>query len=277
LLTGLARSGTTLTVSLLNKLPDTIALHEPMDFGEFAISRATAIPDMDRYLARTRGELLKDGATMTKVVHGRESSNPYGEARNEQQLRTSLVKRELCRFDKRLSHGFLLVVKHPMAFTALLDKLVPQYPVYALIRNPLSVLASWNSVDAPVARGRAPQAERRDEVLRRRLDAEADVQTRQIILLDYLFDRYQRLLAPHAVLRYETIVATEGRALDVVTIAARSLAEPLRPRNTSALYDRGRMEDWAQALLRRQGAWLAFYSQGQIEALLQQMLASRGR
>jgi hypothetical protein len=41
-LTGLPRSGTTLTCHLLNKLPDTVALHEPMqgvDYGDTVDAR----------------------------------------------------------------------------------------------------------------------------------------------------------------------------------------------------------------------------------------------
>jgi len=34
ILTGIARSGTTLTCALLNKLPQTVALHEPMNPAE---------------------------------------------------------------------------------------------------------------------------------------------------------------------------------------------------------------------------------------------------
>src|SRR5689334_16285425 len=40
LVTGLPRSGTTLTCHLLQKLPDTVALHEPMDFHKFSPERS---------------------------------------------------------------------------------------------------------------------------------------------------------------------------------------------------------------------------------------------
>ena len=39
LVTGTPRSGTTLICSLVNKLPDTVALHEPMNVWEFADCR----------------------------------------------------------------------------------------------------------------------------------------------------------------------------------------------------------------------------------------------
>jgi len=274
LLTGLARSGTTLTVSLLNRLPGTIALHEPMDFDRYPLTRESALNDIADYLRRTRVELLQTGATVTRVVQSKEQSNPYSDQRRDGRLRAEISPVQRHQFNKPLRDDFLLVVKHPLAFTALLDRLTGSYPVFALVRNPLSVLASWNSVEAPVASGRAPQAEKRDPELKRALDDEPDLLSRQLILLDWVCDRYERLLPPHAVIRYETVVATEGRALDVVTREARCLSEPLRAKNANALYDRSRIESWAAALDRRQGAWLAFYSQRQIDEVREEILAA---
>ena len=273
LLTGLARSGTTLAVSLLNRLTDVIALHEPMDFDRYPMTRESALDDIADYLRRTRGELLQTGATVTRVVQSKDQSNPYSDERRDGRLRAEISPVQRHQFNKPLRDDFLLVVKHPLAFTALLDQLTRRYPVFALVRNPLSVLASWNSVDAPVASGRAPQAEKRDGDLQRALENESDVLSRQLTLLDWQFARYERLLPPHAVIRYETVVATEGRALDVVTREARRLDEPLRTKNTNALYDRTQIEGWATALGRRQGAWLAFYSQRQIDEVRDRILA----
>jgi len=274
LLTGLARSGTTLTVSLLNKLPDTVALHEPMDFDRYPMTGESALADMADYLRETRAELLQTVATTTKVVQSGDRSNPFGERRQSERLRSGRSPLQKFHFDRPLSSDFLLAVKHPMAFTALLEQLTRHYPVYALVRNPLAVLASWNSVDAPVATGRAPQAEKRDAALQRALENEPDVLSRQLILLDWLYGRYERLLPPYAVIRYEGVIATEGRALDVVTRKARRLDEPLRALNTNTLYDRSRIEAWAEAMLRRQGAWLAFYSSRQIDEVREGILAA---
>jgi len=45
--------------------------------------------------------------------------------------------------DKQLSPDFLLVMKHNSAFAGVLDRLVRRLPVYAVVRNPLSILSSW--------------------------------------------------------------------------------------------------------------------------------------
>jgi hypothetical protein len=68
LLTGLPRSGTTLMCHLLNKLPHSVALHEPMD-----PSRLGGLP-MDEVLARVRAfleaerhRILTTGRTTSKA------------------------------------------------------------------------------------------------------------------------------------------------------------------------------------------------------------------
>jgi hypothetical protein len=58
---------------------------------------------------------------------------------------------------KELDHDFLLVVKDPPMFTALLPVLAQRFPTVVL--NPLAVLASWNSVDVPARGGRVPKAD----------------------------------------------------------------------------------------------------------------------
>jgi hypothetical protein len=87
-------------------------------------------------------------------------------------------------------------------FTALLEGLTHCFPTYALVRNPLSVLASWNSVALPVRQGRLPMAERLDPSLRRMLRRRSDRFERQICLLGWFFGtrRYAvgaSVLLPH--------------------------------------------------------------------------------
>ena len=67
--------------------------------------------------------------------------------------------------DKELARDFFLVVKQPALFSALLPVLAQRFPCYAIVRNPLSVLASWNSVDHKVRQGHSSGAELYDEVL----------------------------------------------------------------------------------------------------------------
>lgn len=271
ILTGLPRSGTTLTCHLLNKLPDAVALHEPIR-GVFRRLRDhdEIRSEVERFFAATRESIVTRGVAASKQQDGQVPANPVGERRSEAGLRQRAVAKGEVTIDKALGPSFLLAVKHPVAFTALLGTLVRHFPCYAVIRNPLAVLASWNSVDMPVQRGRAPIAEHLDPTLKRTLRGIDDRLDRQVALLGWFCERYATVLPAGAIVRYEDIVASGGRALRVITPRAEALHEMLESKNTNAAYDRRAMRGIGERLLRSDGAFWHFYARENVERLLEQ-------
>jgi len=275
ILTGIARSGTTLTCFLLNKLPQAVALHEPMD-----PSQLIGLVQPGEYLARIaeffcsqRATLIAAGTAVSKACDGRVPENPFGTAVGEKGLRSSLVANQEVQFGKPLQPGFRLVVKHPNVFTATLGALLTRYPCFAVIRNPLAVLLSWQTVQAPVNDGRLPFGEAFDADLKSTLAAEPERVARQLILLRWYFSRYRRLLPPGHVIRYEEIVASGGRALSVIDPDAAMLDEPLESRNRSKLYDAALVNQLADRLLGDEGITDGFYGPAAIEALRAEWLS----
>lgn len=275
ILTGIARSGTTLTCALLNKLSQVVALHEPMNPGDLV---GLAYPD--EYLARIAGfflaqraSLLEAGRAVSKARDGRVPENPFAQTADQAGLRLSTVDNQEVEFGKQLSAGFRLVVKHPNCFTATLEALRTRYPCFAVVRTPLAVLLSWHSIKAPVNAGRLPFGEAFDHGLRRTLDAEPDRVARQFAILRWYFSRYRELLPPRNVIRYEELVASGGRALAVIDPDAANLAEALESRNTSRLYDARLVRDLAQRLLAERSIYEGFYTPDDIAALRDEWLA----
>src|SRR5947199_3899761 len=72
LITGIPRSGTTLVCSLLNKVPDVVALHEPMDVWDFAGARdaASLASIIENFCAQSRRSLREDGFAISKHIGG---------------------------------------------------------------------------------------------------------------------------------------------------------------------------------------------------------------
>jgi hypothetical protein len=118
-----------------------------------------------------------------------------------------------------------------------------------------------------VGRGHVPAAEMLDPDLARALAATPEILDRQLFILSWFFDRFRRFLPAESILRYESIVATGGRALSAVTPAAESLAEPLKSKNKA--YDRDLVRRLADRLLKSDGAYWSFYSRESVEALLE--------
>jgi hypothetical protein len=123
------------------------------------------------------------------------------------------------------------VIKTPGRFTVHLPALTRRVPAFAIIRNPHSVLTSWNSVEIPGERGRFPLAERYDENLARQLSTQSDGLERQLRLLSWWYERFYTTLDRDHIIPYEDLVLTGGGALARIDPAASALREHLSSKN----------------------------------------------
>lgn len=269
ILTGIPRSGTTLTCHLLNKLPQTVALHEPIDVNQFSKlkSREVICQEIRLFFQEARASISSRKEVLSKNILGAVPDNPVGDTRTQLGLRQSISQLGLIKVKKELNPEFLLVIKHPAAFTALLPELIHFFPCYSLIRNPLSVLASWSSVAMPVEDGHAPAAEGLDSELRRVLGCIGDKTARQLHLLSWFYEQYQRYIPANHILRYEDLISSGGANLQTITPNAQVLCEPLESRNSNPLYDRRVLQSIGDKLLASEGAYWQFYTKEAVEAL----------
>jgi hypothetical protein len=263
LLTGVPRGGTTLTCELLNLVEDTVALDEPMQ-PDTLLSDPDRIGDAVRaFCAETRSSLLERRQALTKHVAGRVVGAKVSTARGRE-ARKRLVTRGLTTFDKPLSRRFTLVVKHPAMFTARLQPLSESFRLFAVIRHPLPVLASWQTVPFAVADGHLPVAERLDADLRARLAGIPEAAGRQLVLLDWLYGKYEQL-PENRIVRYEDVITSGGAALASITPKARTLDVQLENKNRS--YDVATMRGLGERLVASEGAYWRFYSRSSVAEL----------
>lgn len=269
-LTGVPRGGTTLCCQLLQRSRQTIALFEPMDVHDLPEeSIASAVDSVVEFYADVRRQIQREGTAPSKQVGGQLPDNPFSSDAPASGRRRLLATPGVLRIDPRPADGFTLAIKHNAAFAALLPQLASRIRTLAVVRNPLSVLASWNSVDLPVTQGRLPAGERLDPGLASSLRDEPDPRKRQLLVLEWFFARFDRCLSGSDVLRYEDVVASQGEAL-----RARAGVEGidgdvagLRERNNNPLYARESIPSLCDALERRQGSWQRWYSSADIRAL----------
>lgn len=274
LITGTPRSGTTLLCALLNKLPDTVALHEPMNVWDFPKSRdISAIADkIDNFCAETRRSLREKGFAMSKHVRGEIPDNVAADQVNASGTRLRHTEHGPVYIDKPLTENFTLALKHPVAFSALLEALTNRFDCFAIIRNPLATLASWNSLAwLNVGKGHAPIGEKLDVDLARELENEPDVIERQLKILEWFYERFRKFLPERALIKYEDLIASHGRELARFFPAAADLQENLSSKNVNKFYDRELMLDLGQRLLKRDGVIWDFYNRRDVESLLAQV------
>lgn len=278
MLTGLPRGGTTLACELLNRLPDVRALDEPMDPNDLlraaardggrSLDAGCIRAGIERFAAEQRSSILDRGVALTLHVAGRVLGARLSEDRGGDGLRTAMARRSEIPVDPPASRDFTLVIKHPVAFTALLPILLERFPVLAIVRNPLAVLASWESVPFPHREGRLGLRSIVAPEIALRLEAIEDRSERQLVLLNWFFECYAATLPRERVIRYEDIVATGGAALAPIAPGAGGLQTQLQSRNTAAVYDRAHMRDMGRLLLERDGAHWLFYTPEEVREVM---------
>ncbi len=215
LLAGLPRGGTTLACAMLNEHPNTVALVEPMLIDVHG-DRPRAVHEIGAFVRQARQQLLQTRRAVSKHRDGVIPDNTVRDGPGALALRRGADQHGLVTFDKPLTPSFRLVVKHPALFTALADLLVQEYPVYAVVRHPLAVLASWQTVAMPVNQGRLPMAEAFCPPLAARLARIGQVLDRQVAILEWMLTTYLALPAG-CVLRYEDMLARPASTLAPVS------------------------------------------------------------
>ncbi len=269
ILAGVPRSGTTLTCHLLNKLPNVVALHEPITTAEYCgLETKEIIGRLRVFFVEQRESLLRDGVATSKSAGGMVPDNAIKGIDKKTGKRKNILDGKILVVNKPLTVDFDLAIKHPNFFTAKLQDLVHHFQCYAIIRNPLSALLSWHSVDMLVSRGYAPGAEAFDKDLSIRLLNEEDLLSRQLILISWYFEQYARILPAERIVRYEDIIASGGRELAKISVSAKQLDEALVSKNDSRYYDQTKKNIIAEKLLDSDGCYWEFYDKEEIVRLL---------
>ena len=94
--------------------------------------------------------------------------------------------------------------------------------------------------------------------LRRALAGRANALERQLVVLNWFFEQFEKHLPPERIVRYEEVVATRGAAL-LRTFGSPLVGDLLASRNANVLYGAD-VEHLAAALRRWDGAWRRFYT-----------------
>jgi hypothetical protein len=249
-------------------------LHEPMNVFEFVGRSGNEIAELiEKFCTEARKSLHEEGFAVSKHVGGKVRDNSAAVDRAGKRVRQTEHGR--IEIDKPLSQDFTLAIKHPAAFTALIEALSKHFECYAIVRNPLATIASWNSLDwFPLKDGHLPVGEKLDVDLARDLAGIADVFDRQIHILEWFYDQFRRFLKESAVIKYEALIESRGRELGRFFPAGTQLDENLASKNVSEFYDRALMTEIGGRLLKREGALWNFYSKRDVESLLAEITSS---
>ena len=270
LITGLPRSGTTLVCKLLSSLPDMVALNEPMKIRKLAgLNEKQKIQTIYSFANRCRKSLVKKGKAPSMHIKKEIPGNMFSGCSTESGLRKINAKKGNILIHKDLPEDFILAIKHNLGFTAILPALSSAFNCYGIIRNPLSVLASWHTINMPISQGYVPLAEMMDGKLKASLSSMNDVIDRQIHILNWFFGIFQKTLPIKNIIRYEEIISSNGSCLTSIIPGATFQGINLRSNNNNnPAYNKNHMQIIQKRLLEDDGPFLEFYAKKEIESLL---------
>jgi hypothetical protein len=272
LLTGLPRAGTTLSCHILNTCPNTLALHEPLRPTDFnpASGIDAALDYIENFAASTRAQVLNEGKALSQQKDGAVPENPVATDAIQNGLRPMDVSLDFIDVSARqLAPDFTLIIKHNALFTALLPQLANVFPVFAIIRNPLAVLASWNLVDLPINKGHIPAAEQFDHKLKNKLASLPDALDRQLCILEWFCERYCHYLSGRW-LRYEQFVSAPASLVSSLGLPVPESDFPVRS-SKNASYDLALLEHLYQRLTQTGDAIWQIYSREEVDGLMEKI------
>lgn len=273
LIMGIPRSGTTLICNLINQLPNCVALAEPLNFTEINDyddnKRKFYI---DEFLRSSRESLINNGIAASKLLFGEIPENPCVTNANPNELRKSRMQNGLIRIEKELSQSFTLVLKHNSGFVAQLNLLLQHYQCFGIIRNPLSVLVSWSSVDMPVHYGFSPIAELFDAELKENLHKIVHSLDRQIYLLCWFFEKMSKNLTEKKIIKYEDLVASDGTIINRIVPSAEIPPRTLNNTNNTFGIDKVTLNDMYNKLIINSRSYDKFYSIDDIQRKYEELL-----
>lgn len=206
ILTGIPRGGTTLAAALLDGLEDAACLSEPpfaVELQQRSSNAAEFVEALEEAFLDIRAKLLRgDTIIDRRRPDGSATTNYFAVG----QSKRSADYAEMARTAKNLTSNCVVGVKHNALFASVLPEIMTsrRLEVIAIVRHPVSVLASWSTLDLPVSRGRLPAADKYWPGLNDKAAARPSLLRTQVSLYNSLAERF--ISCGVRLVRYEDLV-----------------------------------------------------------------------
>lgn len=234
IITGIPRSGTTLAAAIVDQSYDAFCLFEPdshVRLMETAIDADDFVVRLQLNFDSTRETLLAGKTVPDKRAdNGSPVTDYFANSTPGRRRDVVFTMRDVSRAG--LSANFALGAKHNALYAAVLPEIVRtgHFRVVALVRDPVAVLRSWQSLDLPVSQGRLPAAERFWPEMRALTHADMALHEKQIRMYDLLGSRFAGFSSQMEVIRYEALLASPARLLAACGVrTSKSQSVAIRP------------------------------------------------
>lgn len=273
---GIPRSGSTLSCNILNHYENTLALLEPMNVHNIKGNNPLdACKYIHNFVFKSRYNVLYEHVAQTKHSNGMIPTNTV-EIPSSDLLRNMNVSDGLIQMKKHYDENFALIIKHNAFFLSIIKDLRNFYDCYAIVRNPLAVLCSWNSVNLPVNRGYIPAGQKFDLELDSILKNTSDILERQIIILNWFFEHIYCYINKDNIFMYENIVLNPDKIFQKLSFNSQLelTVNKLNNNNSSQHYKDVNIKILYERLMNQEGYMWKFYTKNDVHSLYKQFMDS---
>ena len=222
IITGLPRAGTTLLAKMIDTMPDSVCLNEPLWHYDWAKQHGRQGPDafarwLEEDLAEQRHHLLAGKPVMDRrLPSGEAVTNYFREHPTQKEARNRVGMVPFTR--EGLTADFTLATKHNILYLSVLDELVKRkaFKIIAIIRHPLGVIASWQTTPIPISRGELPAAMIYWQHMRELVATPMDLLEKQIRMYDAMCERLYAHRAQIEIIKYEELVQDPSLLADSI-------------------------------------------------------------
>ncbi|MFC7394398.1 hypothetical protein [Scopulibacillus cellulosilyticus] len=238
IVTGIPRSGTTLTTALIDSLSNSVCLSEPA--WQARLFKKTKninelIKQIEKDFVKIRKRIVnhkpiedrrhKDGTSLTNYIKYDEDGKAK-KNKNANQFILQVVNKD-----------FLLGMKHNAHYSSILPNLVENnfFSVLAIVRHPIPTILSWQNVNFPISKGKLPGSERFWPEIKKISNSNDPLLLKQVRFYDLFCERYLSLADHMTLLKYETILESP-KILEKLTNKSYETEIDISNRNKSKHY-----------------------------------------
>lgn len=209
LITGLPRSGTTLLTSLLSENMEAVTFSEP-EWLKDVRKKSDNCQDFAKEFVKQLSNLridIRSGKSINIKTSRFNKGLPENYYHRNDKGELFVDKEETpVNFPKEYADK-PFIIKANAQFTACLDKLlrIKNYKVVCIVRNPVSTIMSWRSLNIPVSKGNMKIAEKYHSSFKFETNSDNLLQ-KQILILDWFFKQYIEYQSEINLVKYESII-----------------------------------------------------------------------
>lgn len=245
LVTGLPRSGTTLLTSLLSENLEVVTFSEPEWLKEVRKKSNNCqefAQEFSKKIMSLRNDILKGNPLHIKTSRFNQGlpqnyyhRNDKGEIIVDKEESSIIFPKEYA--DRPF------IVKANAQFTACLNELkrIDEYILICVVRNPVSTIMSWRSLNIPVSHGNMKVAEKYDQ------NFKSDIKSRKLLdkqvkIVEWFFKQYHMNRNNIILVKYEDLIEQTNETLFCLIQKNIKNSKTLKSKNFSKYYNLKELE-----------------------------------